>query len=112
VFGACPERSLEADAVRQIEILHRFSDTPHDEIGEYILGEIQQIAKPRCNDTLNSRLANDFFQRVGKVLEDNDALGARVSQLKLPHIATGYCRMFGSMMATRSPRVSPSVFCR
>ncbi len=31
---------------------------------------------------------------------------------KMPHIATGYCSTFGSMIATRSPRVSPSVFCR
>ena len=31
---------------------------------------------------------------------------------KMPHMATGYCRIFGSMMATRSPRDRPSVFCR
>ncbi len=94
------------------------------EIDQRALGESEQVADAGNDDVGYRYNGQRLLGDGGEILEHHQRSGAGVAQLMLelaggvqrvgvdhrrgparsaPNITTGYCRMFGSMIATRSP---------
>ncbi len=53
------------------------------EIGQHAPRPVEQIADGGGNDVLDRGFIDDFGERVGEILEDDDAFGARIAELVL-----------------------------
>jgi hypothetical protein len=75
--GSLPLGALE----RQLECGHHFAQVAHSKRDPAAVPETQHIAQAGHHHMLHAGVVNHFFQRVGKVLQNDYGLGARVFEL-------------------------------
>ncbi len=75
------QRGRQANAAGQRERRHRFFDVFNDEIGDRTFRPAEKIADRGRDDVLDVCLGEHLLERIGEVLENDDAFCAGVFQL-------------------------------
>jgi hypothetical protein len=83
MFGALPERRAQANAPGQRKRRHHLPDSLQHEIGDGTLWPGQQISNLCRYDLLDICVTDYLLERIGKVLQDDDALCAGICELML-----------------------------
>ena len=80
-FGAAIQRIKQGQGAGDFPGRNHLLDVLDDEIDQPAFRHRQQIADLRADDVLDRRVGQDLLKRPGKILEDDDRLGARILQL-------------------------------